>query len=1507
MEKKKFFEVFQDLRLDQDISDLFEYVNVTRITANSTHTKMRIYIESSRLIEKSAIFTVRDEISRYLRAGKRIEIEIVEKYHLSEQYTRENLFQIYKESIILELNQISPIIATMFKKAPVRFEDNGKMVIDLESSIVSEARMKTLKDTIERIFANRFDMPIEVRIEKRLIDENRFAKRNARRLQNEVNVLLSKNQDIEEAEEKEKKEKPKRVRKATYSTDPDMVYGREFKFDADTKLSDVFEGTGETVVRGQIMTMEDRETRTGKFIVTMEITDFTDSIAVKLFLGDENAKKEFYGKVKKNSFVRVKGVAKYDTYDRQVEISSVEGMRLIPAFTVGEKRKDTAVDKRVELHCHTNMSDMDGVSKCGKIVRRAYEWGHKAIAITDHGVVQAFPDAWHEYCDIKKECKREGKECDFKVIYGVEAYLVDDLKDMIVNPRGQKLDDTYVVFDLETTGFSAKSDKIIEIGAVKVTNGKIVDRFSTFVNPERPIPFRIEKLTSINDNMVINHPTIDEILPKFMEFCKGAIMVAHNADFDMSFIAHNCKEMGLECDFTIVDTVAMARYLVVGLGKYKLNNVAKALGIALDHHHRAVDDAECTALIFLKLCKMLEERGIDNLDDVNKEGKQSKNLINKLPAHHAIILVKDLVGRVNLYKLISISHIETFAKKPRILKSDYLKYCEGLMIGSACEAGELYQAILHGRPQQEVVRLAEFYDYFEVQPLGNNQFMLKTGNPEIDEKKKFTVDSIEDLKDVNRKIIELGRKFNKMTVATCDVHFLDPEDEIYRRIIQYGNGYRDADNQPPLYLRTTDEMLKEFDYLGSDVAEEIVITNPNKIADMIDNISPIHPDKCPPVLDNSEENLRKICFNRAHEIYGEDLPKIVEDRLEVELDSIIGNGYAVMYIMAQRLVWKSNEDGYLVGSRGSVGSSFAATMSGITECNPLAPHYYCEKCKSSFFEDEYRAPEGTDPKVIAEIQAVIKEERAEGGLGFDLPDMYCPHCGEKLHKDGLEIPFETFLGFGGTKEPDIDLNFSGEYQANAHAYTEVMFGKGHTFRAGTITGVADKTAFGYVKNYFDDHNIVKRTAEIDRIARGCTGIRRSTGQHPGGIVIVPRDKEIYDFTPIQKPANDMSVDTITTHFEYHAIDANLLKLDILGHDDPTMIRRLEKLTNTNVQKDVHFDDKKILSLFLSPEALGITSDDIDGCPTGTLGLPELGTDFVIQMLVDTKPTKIADLVRIAGLSHGTDVWLGNAQQLIAEGKCTISSAICTRDDIMVYLMDKGIEPQVSFDIMEHVRKGRGLLTYKDKETGEERQEEDVMREHNVPEWYIWSCKKIKYMFPKAHAAAYIMMALRVAWYKIYKPLAYYAAFFGIRAKAFNYETMCQGREKLEFFMADLKRKKANHEASKKDEDSLGDMKIVQEMYARGFEFLPIDIYTAKAHEFQIIDGKLMPSLDTIEGLGEKAADGLVDAVAAQDGPFVSKNDLREKSKLSKTVIETMSNLGLLNGMPEDSQLSIFDF
>lgn len=1493
MERKKFFDVFPALKLNDNLQAMFEEVYVTRVSSNMSHDKLRVYIESSRLIEKSAIFTVRDEIIRNLRMGKRIGIEIVEKYHLSQQYTVENLLDAYKESIVMELGVRSPIVSTMFKKAPIRWDGN-KMIIDLEANIISESRMKILKDTVERIFANRFEMPIEVVIDKKRFETNRFAKQNARRLQNEVEVLLNRDNGPKAKKEEKKEEAPKPVviRKASRSDNPEVVYGRDFKFESDTNLCDVFEGTGECTVKGQIMTMDERETKTGKFIVTLEITDFTDSIAVKMFLADGNVLKDFKQKVKKGSFVRIKGVALYDTWDKQVEISRVDGMKSISPFAT-EKRKDTAVDKRIELHCHTKMSDMDGVSECKKIVRRAYEWGHKAIAITDHGVVQAFPDAWHEYEAIEAECEKAGRECDFKVIYGVEAYLVDDLKDMIVNPKGQHLNDRYVVFDLETTGFSAKSDKIIEIGAVKVENGKIIDRFSTFVNPEIPIPFRIEKLTSINDEMVIDAPKIEEILPKFMEFCKDSVMVAHNSDFDMSFIEANCKRQDLECDFTVIDTVAMSRYLIIGLGRYKLDNVAKALGIVLDHHHRAVDDAECTALIFLKLCKMLEGKGIDNLDELNRQGKQSKNLIDKLPAHHAIILVKNQVGRVNLYKLISKSHIETFAnKRPRILKSDYLELSEGLIIGSACEAGELYQAILHGKSQQEIARLAEFYDYFEVQPIGNNEFMLKTGNPEIDDRKKFLVDSVEELQDVNKKIIDLGKKFNKMTVATCDVHFLDPEDEIYRRIIQCGNGFKDADNQAPLYLRTTDEMLKEFDYLDSDLAEEIVIKNPARINDMIENISPIHPDKCPPVLDNSEENLRNICFEKAHDMYGEKLPKIVEDRLEVELNSIIGNGYAVMYIMAQRLVWKSNEDGYLVGSRGSVGSSFAATMSGITEVNPLAPHYYCTECKSSFFEDEVTVPDEADKEAVKEIQDTIRQLREDGGVGLDLPPRKCPYCGKDMCRDGFEIPFETFLGFGGTKEPDIDLNFSGDYQGKAHRYVEVIFGAGQTFKAGTIGTLAEKTAFGYVKNYFEERGDRKRNCEITRIVQGCTGVRRTTGQHPGGIIVLPIGWDIEEFTPVQHPANDMTSDIITTHFDYHSIDSNLLKLDILGHDDPTMIRMLEDLTGINA-REIPLDSKEVMSLFKSTDALGITSEDIRGCPLGCLGIPEFGTDFAMQMLIDANPTSFSDLVRISGLSHGTDVWLGNAQDLIKSGTATITTCICTRDDIMIYLINKGLEHGQAFTIMESVRKGKGLKPDWIEE----------MKSHGVPDWYIESCKKIKYMFPKAHAAAYVMMGWRIAYCKIYYPLAYYAAYFSIRATAFSYELMCQGKEKLEYFMDDYEKRKDT--LSKKEQDTQKDMKIVQEMYARGFEFVPIDLYKANAHTFQIIDGKLMPALDTIEGLGDRAADAVV--LAAEDGAFLSKDDFRNRTKVSKTVIELMSDLGLFGDLPESNQMSLFDF
>ena len=941
-------------------------------------------------------------------------------------------------------------------------------------------------------------------------------------------------------------------------------------------------------------------------------------------------------------------------------------------------------------------------------------------------------------------------------------------------------------------------------------------------------------------------------------------MVAHNASFDMGFIEANCKRQGIEKGFTIVDTVALARVLMPQLNRFKLDTVAKALKVSLENHHRAVDDAGCTAEIFVKFIEMLQQRDINTLDGVNELGRTSVDKIRKSPSHHAILLATNDLGRINLYRLVSCSHLKYYNRRPLIPKSEFVRHREGLLLGSACEAGELYQAVLNHRSDQEIARLVNFYDYLEIQPIGNNAFMLRSD--------KTDVETVEDLQEINRKIVKLGEQFNKMVVATCDVHFLNPEDEVYRRIIMAGKGFTDADEQAPLYLRTTEEMLKEFEYLGSEKAEEVVITNPNKIADMCEKILPVRPDKCPPVIPDSDKSLREICYNRAHEIYGEDLPEVVVERLERELNSIISNGFAVMYIIAQKLVWKSNEDGYLVGSRGSVGSSFVATMAGITEVNPLRPHYYCEKCHYSDFDSD-------DVKAYA------------GRAGCDMPDKTCPVCGAKLRKEGFDIPFETFLGFKGNKEPDIDLNFSGDYQGNAHRYTEVIFGKGQTYRAGTIGTLAEKTAFGYVKNYYEERGERKRTCEINRIVKGCTGVRRTTGQHPGGIIVLPLGEEIDSFTPVQHPANDMTTDIITTHFDYHSIDHNLLKLDILGHDDPTMIRMLEDLTGIDAQM-IPLDNKEVMSLFVSTEALGVTPEQLGGCPLGSLGIPEFGTDFVIQMLVDTKPQSFSDLVRISGLSHGTDVWLGNAQTLIEEGKATISTAICTRDDIMTYLIGKGLDSEQSFTIMESVRKGKGLKP----------EWEEEMLAHDVPDWYIWSCKKIKYMFPKAHAAAYVMMAFRIAWYKIFYPLAYYAAYFSIRASAFSYELMCQGQEKLLHYMDEYRKK--GDALSKKEQDSMKDMKIVQEMYARGYDFLPLDLYQADARRFKIIDGKLMPALSTIEGLGEKAADAVMDA--AKEGKFLSKDDFRDRTKVSKTVIDLMDDLGILGDLPESNQLSLFD-
>ena len=1542
---KLFFEVFPTLKVNEEMKMLLGEVEVTKVASNSARDFIRVHIFSRHLIKKRRIYELERMIKEQLFGRVPVRIEVREDYQLSAQYTPENLMREYYDSLLLEAEQKSVVERNMLQTSRYSFEDGNIMCLTLQDTVVAQGKKDSVVELLTSVFNDRFHVPVEVRVVYEKPKESSL-KYNDLKLRQEVDAIVERNQALRKerllreksAEEdaafgEETAGAPDSLKKtgegsgervaskagskgsakggsngglkgdakggfkgggsrggfskgnggfrkrefSSYrkSDDPNVIYGRDFD-DAAIELKEVVSEMGEITIRGKVISFDTREIRNEKTIIMYAVTDFTDTIMVKMFVRNDQLA-DILQDIKMGTFLKIKGVTTIDKFDGELTIGSVTGIRKIPDFTV--TRKDTAPEKRVELHCHTKMSDMDGVSEVKDIVKRAHDWGHKAIAITDHGVVQAFTDANHYIETLDKDDP-------FKVIYGVEAYLVDDLSDVAVNEKGQDLQGTFIVFDLETTGFSPIKDKIIEIGAVKVEKGEITERFSTFVNPQIPIPFKITQLTSITDTMVLDAPPIEEVLPRFLEFVGDGVLVAHNASFDVSFIEQNCRYQDIHPDFTSVDTVAMARVLLPTLSRFKLNIVAKALNISLENHHRAVDDAGATAEIFEKFVEMLAERDIYTLKELNRFGvKNNADAVRKMPSYHAIILARNDIGRTNLYTLISKSHLDYFARHPRIPKSEFSRYREGLILGSACEAGELYQAILDDKSEERIARIVDYYDYLEIQPLGNNAFM-------IDSDRVSKVHSEEDLKEINRQIIRLGEKFNKPVVATCDVHFLDPEDEVYRRIIMAGKGFSDADNQAPLYLRSTDEMLAEFEYLGSAKAKEVVIDNPNMIADWVEKIAPVRPDKCPPVIPNSDQMLRDICYNKAHEMYGEDLPEVVTERLERELNSIISNGFAVMYIIAQKLVWKSNEDGYLVGSRGSVGSSFVATMAGITEVNPLSPHYYCPKCHySDFTSDEVR--------------------RYAGGCGMDMPDKKCPVCGEMLIKDGFDIPFETFLGFKGNKEPDIDLNFSGDYQSNAHKYTEVIFGDGQTYRAGTIGTLADKTAFGFVKNYFEERGQRKRTCEIDRIVQGCTGIRRSTGQHPGGIIVLPLGEDINSFTPVQHPANDMSTDIVTTHFDYHSIDHNLLKLDILGHDDPTMIKTLEEyisspaMDNEYNETDNRFDATKIplddpgvMSLFQSTEALGIKPSDIGGCPVGCLGIPEFGTDFVIQMVVDTKPQTLSDLIRISGLSHGTDVWLNNAQDLILSGQATISTAICTRDDIMTYLINKGMDSEESFTIMERVRKGT-VAKGKCKEWPDFKKD---MTEHGVPDWYIGSCKKIKYMFPKAHAAAYVMMAYRIAYCKINYPLAYYAAYFGIRADAFSYELMCQGKEQLNFYIKDYERRKDS--LSKKEQDTLKDMRIVQEMYARGFEFVPIDIYKAKASRFQIVDGKLMPPLSSIEGMGDKAAEAV--EAASEQGPYLSRDDFRQRTKVSKTVIDLMNDLGLFGDLPESNQLSLFD-
>lgn len=1222
------------------------------------------------------------------------------------------------------------------------------------------------------------------------------------------------------------------------------------------KVQDLGVDDGKVALQGEVIYSEDRTLKSGKTLFSFDLYDGTSTITCKAFLNKDSAKR-IMKRIKGAKGIKVAGTAGMDSFTNEL---SVMVNNIVEAEGIKKTvRKDNSEVKRVELHMHTQMSQMDAMTSAKDLIKRAMSWGMKSIAITDHGVVQAFPEA-HKMLGYDNP--------DMKILYGVEAYLAPDKNPVVENGKGQYLEDvTYYVLDLETTGFSAVTEKITEIGIMKVKDGEVLDEFSCFVNPEKHIPQRVTEVTNITDEMVADAETIEKVFPKMLEFIgndKNAVLVAHNAGFDIGFLKQNAKVLGYDFDYTYLDTLSLAKDLFPEYKKYKLGKIADNLGIKVEVAHRALDDVDTTVKVFKVMLDMLDKRGakkIEDIDQVSRTEEAKKEEYKKLKTYHAIILAKNYVGLRNLYKLVSLSHLHYFYRKPRILKSLFEKYREGLILGSACEAGELYQAIELGKSDEEIEEIAEFYDYLEIQPIGNNNFLIR----------KEIIKDEEGLRDINRKIVKLGEKLNKPVVATCDVHFMDPQDEVYRRILEAGQGYDDADMQAPLYLRTTEEMLEEFAYLGEEKAYEVVVTNTNKISDMCEQISPISPEKCPPHIPGCEEDIKNIAYKKAHELYGDPLPEIVQTRLDKELNSIISNGYSVMYIIAQKLVWKSNDDGYIVGSRGSVGSSLVAFMTGITEVNSLKPHYRCPNCKYSEFED-YGV-----------------------GNGFDLPDKDCPKCGHKLAKDGMDIPFETFLGFNGDKEPDIDLNFSGEYQAKAHRYTEVIFGKGTTFKAGTIGTIADKTAFGYVKKYFEERNIPINRAETQRLAAGCTGIKRTTGQHPGGIIVVPKGREIYEFCPVQHPADDPNSDIITTHFDYHSIDQNLLKLDILGHDDPTVIRMLQDLTGKDPTK-VPLDDKETMSIFSSTKALGVSPEQIHS-EVGSFGIPEFGTKFVRGMLVDTKPTTFDELIRISGLSHGTDVWLGNAQTLIDQGVVTLQDAICCRDDIMIYLIKKGVPPNHAFKIMETVRKGKAL-----KDPAKWEEYKAMMKENDVPEWYIKSCEKIKYMFPKAHAAAYVTNAFRIAWFKVHMPLAYYAAFFSIRGKDdFDSDCMIFGEEKVKNKMKEIDL--LGNNATQKDKTMYPILELVLEMYERGFEFLPMDLYESDATKFKIQDGALRPPLNSIPGLGTVAALGI--AEARKEGKFMSIDDLKIRAKVGNSVTEVLKNYGCLKGMSQSNQMSLF--
>ena len=1447
-------EVF-DSQFGINLSQQISQGELTQLNINKQARLITLAVKFNGLVERNTLFDTEKLITKTLAYHT-----VIKPHFPTELFSADYFPQLYAA-----VRRDIPSINGTLNNAEVRFENNtltinllngGKTLLD--SKGFDKALIKLVSEEFNLYISVNYTGTFEVEENS---EEYKAAIQDAQEKINRENLQKAAEfyqEEVETAEKREEKHAENttveiEVREGKFAT-PQIIqssirplYGRSIRGKM-IPISSISGDSGRIVVWGDVFDIEKKVTKSGdKNIFTIDITDYTGSTTAKVF----NSIKEsaVIDNIKKGDTIVVQGDVEYDKY---------AGELVVNARSIGTAQKvkvvDNAEKKRVELHMHTNMSQMDAVTSAGDLVNRAYQWGHKAVAITDHGVAQAFPDAMKAADKINKD------EEKIKIIYGVEAYFMDDLVESVKGDADTGFDGTFICFDIETTGLSAARDKITEIGAVKVENGVITDTFSTFANPEMPIPQKITQLTGITDDMVKDAPSQSEAVSAFLEFAGDNVLVAHNAPFDTSFIAKACEDMGREYNYTSIDTVAISRAILTDIKNCKLDTVAKFLRLGDFNHHRATDDAEMLARIFINLCQRLtDDYGITKTNDINT--KIAGGDFKKLPTYHQIILVKNKTGLKNLYRLISYSHLNYFYKKPRIPKSELVKYREGLIIGSACCAGQLYMAILGGKPWGELKQIASFYDYLEIQPAGNNSFMIRDGR----------FNSVDELHEIDRTIIKLAKELGKPVCATCDVHFMDPTDSEFRKILMAGQGFKDAEQQAPLYFRTTAEMLKEFEWLGKDKAYEYVVENPNKIADMCEYIRPIPKGTFPPNIEGAQEQLIDITWKRAKEKYGDPLPEIVKARLDKELNSITTYGFSVLYMTAQKLVADSEAHGYLVGSRGSVGSSFVATMSGISEVNPLCPHYVCPNCKHSEFITD-----------------------GSYGSGFDMPPKNCPECGTLMDQDGHEIPFETFLGFKGDKVPDIDLNFSGEYQSKSHRYTEELFGKNNVFKAGTISTVAEKTALGFVKKFAQERGLVMHKAEEKRLAIGCTGVKRTTGQHPGGMVVVPRTNDVYDFCPVQHPANDVNSDNITTHFDFHSIHDTITKLDELGHDVPTIYHYLELYTGIPVMK-VSMSDPEVMSLFTSPKALGVTEEDIDS-KTGTFSLPECGTAFVRGMLIEAQPKTFTDLLQIAGLSHGTDVWLGNAQELIHNGTCTISEVIGTRDSIMTYLMHKGLEPGMAFKIMEIVRKGNAtkLLT---------EEHFKAMREHNVPEWYIDSCMKIKYMFPKAHAAAYMIATLRLGWYKVHKPVEYYAAYFTVRSENLDGAIAMQGHQAVRDKMNNIKQKQSVHEATAKDEAEFQTLQIVNEMMARKIEFLPVDIYKSEAKMFKVEDGKIRLPFSSLPGVGGAAADSL--AETGKHTEYLSIEDMQIKTKVTKAVIETLKDVGVLKDLPESSQMSLF--